>query len=106
MPRVRKLSEQELHEIETTSEPHTHVESTDRTPPSTTPIDDSYPQLANWVFERGWIEIGSDEYSRSFIRVLDSGGMVWEGKTHYPSIDSALRAANTALARLDAAGEL
>jgi hypothetical protein len=106
MPRVRKISEQELREIETTSAPRTHVQSADRTPSSTAPFDDAYPQLANWVYERGWIEIGADENSRSFIRVLDIGGMVWEGKTRYPSIDTALRAADTALARLEAAGEL
>jgi hypothetical protein len=104
MPRVRKLSKQELHEIETIPAPHAHVKSADRTPSA--PFDDAYPQLANWVCERGWIEIGADENSRSFIRVLDIGGMVWEGKTRYPSIDTALRSADTALAQLEAAGEL
>ncbi len=104
MPRVRKLSEQEVHEIEPTTKPDTTVLSADRT--SSVALDDAYPQLASWVFERGWIELGSDENSRSFIRVLDIGGMVWEGKTHYPSLDAALRAANTALAQLEADGKL
>ena len=104
MPRVRKLSGQEAHEIETASKPDAQVESAERTPSA--PIDTTYPHLASWVFERGWIEIGSDEYSRSFIRVLDGGGMVWEGKTHYPSLDLALHAANSALAQLEAQGDL
>jgi hypothetical protein len=104
MPRVRKLSGQELHKIETASKPDAQVESAERTP--STPIDTTYPHLAGWVFERGWIEIGSDENSRSFIRVLDGGGMVWEGKSHYPSLDRALYAANAALAQLEAEGEL
>lgn len=39
----------------------------------------------------GWIEIGRDDYGRSFVRALDSGGMVFEGKSHYASLDDALR---------------
>ena len=74
MPRVRKLAEQEAYEIETTSEVDAQFERPDRAPSA--PLDDAYPQLASWVFERGWIEIGSDENTRSFIRVLDIGGMV------------------------------
>ena len=42
-----------------------------------------YPNVNRFVFERGWIEIGADEYSLSFIRALDPGGLVWEGKEVY-----------------------
>jgi len=38
----------------------------------------------------GWIEIGYTEGSSSFIRVLDEGGMVWEGKPRYSNVDEAL----------------
>ena len=69
-------------------------------------LDNTYPHLAAWVYGRGWIEIGQDDYSRSFIRVVDIGGMVWEGKTRYPSLGAARRAADTALAELEAAGEV
>lgn len=37
----------------------------------------------------GWIEIGQDEDSQSFVRALDMGGMVWEGKPKYKTVDAA-----------------
>jgi hypothetical protein len=49
-----------------------------------------YPHINRFIFERGWIEVGSDEYSRSLIRALDLGGMVWEGKQFYDTLDDAL----------------
>ena len=58
-------------------------------------FEEKYPNLASWV-EDGWIEIGRDDYSDSFIRVLDIGGMVWEGERSYPSLDAALAAAEEA----------
>ncbi|MBK1719157.1 hypothetical protein [Thiocystis violacea] len=57
-----------------------------------------YPNLAAWIHEHdGWIEIGRDEYSRSLIRILDLGGMVWEGEEKYASLDDALAAADRAI---------
>jgi hypothetical protein len=38
--------------------------------------DAMYPTLTRWVQEHGWIEIGQDEMSRSFVRALDIGGMI------------------------------
>ncbi len=35
--------------------------------------------------------------SRSFIRALDDGGMVWEGRKSYPTLDAALQDLETAL---------
>lgn len=54
-------------------------------------FDERYPNVAAWVRD-GWIEIGRDEYSRSFIRVLDIGGLVWEGEEEYENVDEALSA--------------
>ena len=42
-------------------------------------LEATYPTIARWVREYGWIEIGQDEMSRSFIRALDAGGLVYEG---------------------------
>lgn len=50
-----------------------------------------YPNIAAWVRD-GWIEIGRDDYSRSFVRALDTGGMVWEGAEEYASLEEALQA--------------
>jgi hypothetical protein len=52
----------------------------------------TYPHIALWVTNGGWIEMGDDECSPSFVRALDGGGMVWEGKSRYQSVDEALRA--------------
>lgn len=61
-------------------------------------VDEAFPHLTAWVTTHGWIEIGSDDYRRSFIRALDSGGMVWEGSFEYPTLESALQALDDALA--------
>lgn len=47
-------------------------------------IEQTYPHVAYWVTTQGWIEVGYDEASRSFVRALDIGGMVWEGAPSYP----------------------
>jgi hypothetical protein len=39
-----------------------------------------YPNIAAWTESYGWIEIGQDDDSQSFVRVLNIGGMCWKGK--------------------------
>lgn len=60
-------------------------------------LESTYPNIARWVETHGWIEIGESEGSASFIRALDEGGLVWEGKREYKSLDHALRALERAL---------
>jgi hypothetical protein len=60
-------------------------------------VERTYPHLTEWVMTHGWIEIGQDDYSRSFVRALDIGGMVWEGRETYASLDDTLQALDTAL---------
>ncbi len=55
-----------------------------------------YPNLAGWVKD-GWIEIGRDGYSTSMIRVLDDGGLVWEGGTRHKSVAGMLKEAEEAI---------
>ncbi len=57
----------------------------------------TYPRLAQWITTHGRIELGQTDWSRSFIRVLDEGGMVWEGDECYPTIEDALLAAEQAV---------
>ncbi len=54
-------------------------------------IDVTYPTIARWVMEYGWMEIGQDHMSRSFVRALDEGGLVWEGQEDYATLDDALQ---------------
>ena len=58
---------------------------------------DKYPNIAGWIKD-GWIEIGRDGYSTSMIRVLDEGGLVWEGGTRHKSMDKILQEAEDAIA--------
>ncbi len=60
-------------------------------------LDATYPTVARWVQEYGWIEIGQDDMSRSFVRALDEGGLVWEGQAQYPILDNALQDLETGL---------
>lgn len=52
-----------------------------------------YPNIAYFVDAIGWIEMGRDDDSSltSFIRALDMGGMVWEGKDEYKTLDEAFQ---------------
>lgn len=56
-----------------------------------------YPNIASWVRD-GWIEIGRDDCSRSFVRALDIGGLVWEGNDRYATLDEALQALDSGIA--------
>ena len=63
------------------------------------PFEARYPNIAGWVRD-GWVELGRDEHSRSFVRVLDAGGPVWEGKERYETVDEALSEAEAAIEAL------
>ena len=41
-----------------------------------------YPGIAGWI-RGGLVEIGRDGRSTSVIRVLDEGGLIWEGGTRH-----------------------
>ncbi len=52
-----------------------------------------YPNAAYFADAIGWIEFGrnDDIPLTSFIRAIDMGGMIWEGKDEYDTIDSAFQ---------------
>lgn len=60
-------------------------------------FEEIYPHIARWVDVQGWIEIGQDDYSRSLVRCLDPGGMVWESKAQHTTMNMALQALETDL---------
>jgi hypothetical protein len=59
----------------------------------------SYPHLWRWVAEFGTVEIGHCGQTRSFIRVLDEGGMIWKGRRSYRTLDAALADAEAGVSR-------
>lgn len=58
---------------------------------------EKYPNIAGWIKD-GWIEVGRDGHSTSIIRVMDEGGLVWEGGTRHKSMDNILQEAEDAIA--------
>src|SRR3954471_16074130 len=60
---------------------------------------EAYPHLSRWVEGSGWIEVGDDGSRPSMIRVMDEGGMIWEGASHHASADQALCEAEAAVAQ-------
>jgi hypothetical protein len=56
-----------------------------------TSFEQVYPNIAHFVDAIGYITIGHDDDSSltSFIRAIDPGGMVWEGKDAYKTLDEA-----------------
>ena len=58
-----------------------------------------YPNIARWVQSYGWIEMGADHYSRSLVRALDEGGMVWESQEDATTLDEVLQTLDVFLAQ-------
>jgi hypothetical protein len=54
----------------------------------------TYPNIAEWI------ELGQDDYSKSLIRALDEGGIRWESKAKYKSLDDALDELEIALEKI------
>jgi hypothetical protein len=58
-----------------------------------TSFEEVDPNIAHFVDTIGYITIGQDDDSSltSFIRAIDPGGMVWEGKDTYKTLDAAFQ---------------
>jgi len=41
-------------------------------------FEETYPNIVRWVEDYGYIEIGYNGFSASFVRALDEGGLIWE----------------------------
>ena len=54
-------------------------------------FEDQYPTIVRFVEAFGWIEIGEHEMISAFVRAYDMGGTVYEGKSSYPSLESAFQ---------------
>ena len=63
---------------------------------SGTLVEEKYPNISRWVAD-GLIEIGYDINTESFIRVSDEGGVIFEGKSNYKTLDDALADAEKAI---------
>lgn len=52
-------------------------------------LEKQFPALTYWVKRHGWIEMGDDGRSSSFMRACDEGALVWESSKRYRSLDEA-----------------
>lgn len=66
-------------------------------PKSIPPV--THPHLWRWGNEFGTVQIRYGGQTRSFIPVLDEGGVVWRGPRGYPTLDAALADAEAGVAR-------
>jgi len=62
------------------------------------PFEQKYPHITAWIKTHGWIETGQIDGPSNFILALDEGGVVWEGKAKYATIDEAFEALEKGLA--------
>lgn len=61
-------------------------------------FDEQYPNLTAWILGgEAWIELGQNDYSRSYVRVMDIGGLVWESEKAYKTVAEALADAEEAV---------
>lgn len=60
-------------------------------------FEQAYPVLSRWLQGSGWLEVGHVSWSQSLIRVLDEGGLVWEGGAVSGTLSEALAEAEAAL---------
>ena len=51
---------------------------------------ESYPCISRWLTDHGTIEFGYCPHTKTFIRVLDEGGVIWRGRVGHESFDLAL----------------
>jgi hypothetical protein len=65
-----------------------------------TSFEQSSPHMTHVVHAIGWIEVGHDDDRplTSFIRAIDPGGMVWEGRDAYETLDEAFQDVEEGLA--------
>lgn len=61
-------------------------------------FDQTFPHIARWVKEYGWIEVGCDGMSPSWVRALDEGDLIWEGGDPTQPLDGTLQELDAALA--------
>lgn len=63
-------------------------------------FEQQYPHITSWVRD-GCLEIGNLGYSddASFIRVIDEGDVIWDCDERFGSLDEALTAADTGIAK-------
>jgi len=67
-------------------------------PNKATRFEQMYPHIAKWVSSYGWVEIGDDGQSSSFVRALNEGGLVWEDNDANATLDEVLEALDSFLA--------
>jgi hypothetical protein len=52
-------------------------------------FEEKYPNLTDFVYSQGKIEIGYDYNTKSFVIAYDEGGTVYQGEDKYNTMDEA-----------------
>ena len=60
-------------------------------------FENLYPYVTRFVKHYGRIEIGVESFGKIFVRATDECDLIWEGKSHYKTVDGAMEALEKAL---------
>lgn len=105
MPTVRKLSQAEKQQAQDEAVSKTNS-PTGSAKPADSLLAQRYPILTEWLDSGGWLEIGYEYNTGSFIRIIGGENLLWQGEQAYTSLDDALEDAERNLKLLEQAGEL
>jgi|GEM_PF-778672 hypothetical protein len=105
MPTVRKLSQAEKQQAQDEAQAQ-NTSGSGPTPSQDASLTQRFPTLSEWLGSGGWLEIGYEYNTGSFIRIIGGENLLWQGERAYPSLDAALEDAERNLKLLERAGEL
>ena len=61
--------------------------------------EQQYPHIGRWLAEGRLVELGRTDTSRSMVRAIAEGRIVWEGKASYRGLDDLLSDLNEGIAQ-------
>ena len=68
------------------------LEKPRQTAPTGDRFTERYPNIAFWIKEQGWIELGYDLNTDTCARAIDEGGMLWSGGRRNQTADEWMQA--------------
>jgi hypothetical protein len=65
------------------------------------PLADAYPNVAEFIFSQGCIELGYEPNTRTYARAIDEGGTVWDGGKSNMTLEELLEVMEAGLEEAD-----
>lgn len=61
-------------------------------------FSEKYPHINWWIENQGYLQLGGDEFNKSFVTVIDEGGVCFEAK-NAKTIEEGLESAEVFLSK-------